>query len=197
APDAAKGPGADVLVADPAELPHSLEVPVEAFERAGIAHVDDVPAFIARGVQVLGVVQLEARVVGGERAGSDVSPLDSEAAVLKVPVREVIEGTCVTILDRATPERDESPRVPLPVEPSGVVGLPDVGAVPDRDEALEVEGHLLASDPHLQLAAREVVNEGDERLAQIERIFVDRRDDVLPRRAYVFQLDEDLPVGIG
>src|SRR5262249_753640 len=159
---------------------HPLQIPVEALEIARVAHVQDVSRLVAVRIQVLRPIHVEARIVGRELARSDVLPLGSEYSVLEIPVRVIVERMPVPILDRPPPEREEAAEVLPPVEPGRVGGLTNVGPIPDRDEALQVEGHLLASDASLQLATGEVVAIGDEGLAQIERVLVDRRDRVLP-----------------
>jgi hypothetical protein len=58
---------------------------------------------------------------------------------LEVICREVVERVLVGILDGATPERDDAPEIPFPVEPQGVERLLDVRAIAYRDEALQVE----------------------------------------------------------
>ena len=102
----------------------------------------------------------------------------------------------VAILNRHAPEPDEAPLALLPVQPRGVVGLPDVRTVAHRDEALQIERHLLPPHAGLQRAAPERIDVADEGQAQIQRVFVDGRDDGFSRRTDVFELDEDLPVRI-
>ena len=113
---------------------------------AGISHVEVVASFIAARVEIARIIELEARVVRRQLAGSDVLPLDPEPSELEVIGREVVERVLVAILDGATPERDDAPEIPFPVEPHGVKRLLDVRTIAYRDEAMQVEGHLLSSD---------------------------------------------------
>src|SRR5437867_8117413 len=97
----------------------------------------------------------------------------------------------VTILNRQAPESDEAPFLSLPVHPCGVVGLSDVGAIADRNEALQIERHLLPPQASFQRAAPERIDVRDERLAEIQRVLVHGRDDRFRRRADILELDEE------
>jgi hypothetical protein len=149
---AADGPGADAFAADVSELPHRFEVPVEACSGAGVSHIQVVAPLVAAGIEKASTVANEARVVGRQLAGADVLALGPQASVLQVPAREIIERMLVVILNRLTPEPDDAPLALLPVQPDGVVGLPDVRTVANRDEALQIERHLLPSHASLQRA---------------------------------------------
>src|SRR3989454_6976916 len=174
---AAGGPGADALAPDVTELPHRFEVPIEAVSRACVSDVEVVAPLVAAGVEKLSIVLNEARVVRRQVTGADVLVLDPKASVLETLAREVVERPLIVILDRVTPEPDEAPLALLPVQPQGVVCLPDVRTIANGDEALQVERHLLPAHASLQRAAPERVDVRDERLPEIQRVLVDRRDD--------------------
>src|ERR1700687_6167275 len=193
---AADRPGADAFAGDVTSLAHRFEVPVEPVARAGVSDIEVVAALVAARVQKASLVENEARVVGRQVTGADVLALGSHASVLKVLAGEVVEEMLVAILNRHAPEPDEAPLALLPVQPRGVVGLPDVRTVAHRDEPLQIERHFLSPHAGLQRAAQERVDVGEEGQAEIQRVLVDRRDDVFRRRANVLELDEDLPVRI-
>src|SRR2546422_9834056 len=193
APD---GPGADTLVSDVAELGHRFEVSVEAAARAGVSDIEVVAAFVAARVEKASLVENEARIVRRQVTRADVLTLDPHASILEMLAGEVVEEMLVAILNRHAPEPDEAPLALLPVQPRGVVGLPDVRTIAHRDEPLQIERHLLPPHAGLQRAAPEGIDVGDEGQAEIQRVLVDRRDDVFRRRADVLELDEDLPVRI-
>src|SRR3989442_3101756 len=133
APD---GPGADTLVPDVAELGNRMEVTVEAAARAGVSDIEVVAALVAERVEKASLVENEARVVRRQVARADALTLGPHASVLEMLAGEVVEEMLVAILNRHAPEGDEAPLVLLPVQPNGVVGLPDVRTVAHRDEAL-------------------------------------------------------------
>src|SRR6266581_3340115 len=136
APD---GPGADILVPDVAELGHRFEVPVEAAARAEKASL----------------VENEARIVRRQVTRADVLTLDPHASILEMLAGEVVEEMLVAILNRHAPESNHAPLALLPVQPRGVVGLPDVRTIAHRDEPLQIERHLLPPQAGLQRAAPE------------------------------------------
>src|SRR6266851_2376636 len=191
---AADRPGADAFAGDVTSLAHRFEVPVEPAARAGVSDVEVVAALVAARVEKAGLVEDEARVVGRQITGADVLALGPHASVLEVLAGDVVEEMLVAILNRHAPESDEAPLALLPVQPRGVVGLPDVRTVAHRDEPLQIERHLLPPHAGLQRAAPERIDVGDEGQTEIQRVLVDWRDDVFRRRADVLELDEDLPV---
>src|SRR6266446_9829183 len=193
---AAHGPGADAFAADVTSLAHCFEVPVEAAARAGVSDIEVVAALVAARVEKGSLVENEALIVRRQVTRADVLTLDPHASILEMLAGEVVEEMLVAILNRHAPESNRAPLALLPVQPRGVVGLPDVRTVAHRDEALEIERHLLPSHPGLQRAAPERIDVGDEGQAEIQRVLVDRRDDVFRRRADVLELDEELPVRI-
>src|SRR5437899_1667819 len=136
----------------------------------------------------------EARVVRRQVTGADVLVLDPEASVLETLAGEVVERPLIAILDRVTPEPDEAPLTLLPVQPYGVVCLPDVRTVANGDEALQVERHLLPAHASLQRAAPQRFGVRDESEAEIQLVLVDRREDRFRGRAHVLELDEHLPL---
>src|SRR5207244_7449246 len=158
--------------------------------------VEVVTPLVAAGVEELSIVLNEARVVRRQVTGADVLMLDPKASILETLAREVVERPLIAILDRVTPEPDEAPLTLLPVQPQGVVCLPDVRTVANGDEALQVERHLLPAHASLQRAAPERVDVHDERQPEIQRVLVDRRDVRFPRRADVLELDEHLPLSV-
>src|SRR2546426_3434526 len=174
---AAGGPGADALAPDVTELPHRFEVPIEAVSRACVSDVEVVAPLVAAGVEKLSIVLNEARVVRRQVTGADVLVLDPKASVLETLAGEVVERPLIAILDRVAPKPDEAPLALLPVQPHGVVCLPDVRTVANGDEALQVERHLLPADARLQRAAPERVRVRDESEAEIQLVLVDRRSD--------------------
>ena len=134
--------------------------------------------FVAAGIEKASTVANEARVVGRQLAGADALTLDPKASVLETFVGEVVERPPLNgILDRVTPEPDEAPLTLLPVQPNGVVCLPDVRTVANGDEALQVERHLLPADASFERAAPERVGVCDETEAEIQLVLVDGRDD--------------------
>src|SRR3989454_12201940 len=145
-----------------ARLAHEFQVPIEAAALARIPHVEAVAPLIAAGVQILRAVHLKARVVRRKIARPDVLSLDAEASVLEILAREVVERVRVPILHGLAPERDDAPRISFPIEPYGVERLLDVRTIADGHEPLQVEGHLLASDADLELAAGQRNGVGDE-----------------------------------
>src|SRR5207247_3260614 len=193
APD---GPGADALVPDVAELGHRFEVPVEAAARAGVSDIEVVAALLAARVEKASLVENEPRIVRRQVTRADVLTLDPHASILEMLAGEVVEEMLLAILNRHAPEPDEAPLALLPVQPRGVVGLPDVRTIAHRDEPLQIERHLLPPQAGLQRAAPERLDVGDEGQAQIHRVFVDGCDDGFPRRTDVFEIDKDLPVRI-
>src|SRR5260221_8442786 len=94
----------------------------------------------------------------------------------------------VPILHRLAPERDCSPSITFPIEPYRVVRLLDVRAIANGHEALQVEGHLLASDADLELAVGQRADVRDECHPEVPGILVDGRDHLLPERTDVFEL---------
>src|SRR6516225_4358285 len=197
APYRSQRPGAGRFGTDASGLDHCLEVPIPPAVIAGKMHIEDVAPFAAAGKEKMRIVEIVTRIIGTEVPRSDVSPLDSEPAILEMAIGVVVEDAVVDIYDRLTPEADNAPRVPLPIEPSCIVSLAHIGTIPDGDEALQVEGHLLASNAGLHFAVRQVPHIGDEALRKIERISVNRSDYRFPRRVVVLKLYEDLPVLIG
>src|SRR5438128_3379118 len=133
---AADGPGADVCAPHISELGHRLDIPVEAASRAGVSHIEVVTPLVPAGVDKASIVSNEARVIRREVTGADVLALGPHASVLEMFVGEVIEEMLMSILNRQAPEPYEAPFLLLPVHPCGVVGLSDVGAIADRNEAL-------------------------------------------------------------
>src|SRR5216684_1522913 len=107
---------------------------------------------------------------------------------------EVVAALVAARVEKAGLVEDEARLALLPVQPRGVVGLPDVRTVAHRDEPLQIERHLLPPHAGLQRAAPERIDVGDEGQTEIQRVLVDWRDDVFRRRADVLELDEDLPV---
>src|SRR4029077_19785299 len=174
---AAGGPGADALAPDVAELSHRFGVPVEAVSRAGVSDVEVVTPLVAVGVEKVRTVLHEARVVRRQVTGADVLVLDPNASVLETLAGEVVERPLIAILDRVAPEPDEAPLALLPVQPRGVVCLPNVRTIANGDEALQVERHLLPAHARLQRAAPERVDVRDESEAEIQLVLVDRRND--------------------
>src|SRR5438128_9407730 len=136
AASAADAPGTDTLVPDVAELGHRFEVPVEAAARAGVSDIEVVAAFVAARVEKASLVENEARIVRRQVTRADVLTLDPHASILEMLAGEVVEEMLVAILNRHAPEPDEAPLALLPVQPRGVVGLSDVGAIADRNETL-------------------------------------------------------------
>src|SRR5439155_8964972 len=122
---ASDGPGADTLVPDVAELGHRFEIPVEAAARAGVSDIEVVAALVAARVEKASLVENEARVVRRQVARADALTLGPHASVLEMLAGEVVEEMLVAILNRHAPESDEAPLALLPVQPHGVVGLPD------------------------------------------------------------------------
>src|SRR6185295_5713772 len=113
---AAGSPGADALAPDVTKLPHRFEVPIEAVSRAHVSDVDVVTPLVAAGVEKPSIVLHEARVVRCQITGADVLTLDPKASVLETLVGEVVEWPRIAILDRVTPEPDETPLALLPVQ---------------------------------------------------------------------------------
>src|SRR6266542_3953391 len=140
---AAHGPGSDAFAADVTNLAHRFEVPVEAAPRAGVSDIEVVAALVAARVERAGVIENEARVVRRQVTGADVLTLGPHASVLEMLAGEVVEEMLVAILNRHAPEPDAAPLALLPVQPRGVVVLSDVRTVAHRDEALQIERHLL------------------------------------------------------
>src|SRR5882724_9909403 len=155
-------PGADLLAADVSELGHRLDVPVEAAAHAGVVDIEVVAALVAARVEIAGLIENEARVVRRQVTGADVLTLGPHTSVLEMLAGEVVEEMLVAILSRHAPEPDEAPLALLPVQPRGVVGLPDVRTVAHRDEALQIERHLLPPHTGLQRTAPERIDVGDE-----------------------------------
>src|SRR5215469_10423152 len=143
------------------------------------------------------IVEIVTRIIGTEVSWSDVSPLDSKSAILEMAIGVVVEDTLGDIYDRLTPKADDATRVLLPIEPRRIVSLADIGTIPDGDETLQVEGHLLAPHADLHFAVRQVSRIGDEALRKVERVPVSRSDYRFPRRVVVLELYEDLPVLVG
>src|SRR5262249_11052094 len=88
---AAHAPGADILVADVAELAHRFEVPVEPGAHAGVSDIEVVAALVAAGVQKARLVENEARVVRRQVAGADALTLGPHASILEMLAGEVVE----------------------------------------------------------------------------------------------------------
>src|SRR6516162_9354686 len=190
-------PGAGRFSADASGLDHCLNVPIPSGIVAGIVHIEDVAPFAAAGKEKMRIVEIVTRIIGTEVSRSDVSPLDSEPAILEMAIGIVVKDALGDIYDGVTPEADDAPRVLLPIEPSRIVSLAHIGTIPDGDETLQVEGHFLAPDAGLHFAVRQVPRIGDETLRKVERIPVSRSDYKFPRRVVVLELQEDLPVLIG
>src|SRR5438309_7470238 len=133
---AADAPGADAFAADVTNLAHRFDIPVEAAARAGVSEIEVVAALVAARIEKPSLVENEARVVRRQVARADALTLGPHASVLEMLAGEVVEEMLVAILNRHAPEGDEAPLVLLPVQPNGVVGLPDVRTVAHRDEAL-------------------------------------------------------------
>src|SRR6516164_409634 len=160
-------------------------------------HIEDVAPFAAAGKEKMRIVEIVTRIIGTEVPWSDVSPLDSEPAILEMAIGVVVENALGDIYDRLTPKADDAPRGLLPIEPSRIVSLAHIGTIPDGDETLQVEGHFLASDTGLHFAVRQVPRIGDEALRKVKRVPVRWSDYRFPRRVIVLELYEDLPVPIG
>src|SRR5437870_4676460 len=152
---AADAPGADAFAADVTNLAHRFDIPVEAAARAGVSEIEVVAALVAARIEKASIVSHEARVVRSEVTGADVLTLGPHASVLEMSAGEVIEEMLISILNRHAPEPYEAPFLLLPVHPRGVVGLSDVGTIADRNEALQIERHLLSPQASLQRAAPE------------------------------------------
>src|SRR3974377_1774642 len=104
--------------------------------------------------------------------GTDVSrpappPPSPDPAILEMVIGVVVEDALGDIYDGLTPEADDAPRVLLPIEPSRIVSLAHIGTIPDGDETLQVEGHLLAPHADLHFAVRQVSRIGDEALRKV------------------------------
>ncbi len=190
----AECPGADLAAADMAGLPHAFEVPVDGAELAGEADVEHVAVFVAESVEILRAVALIQRIVGRQLVGAEHLPLQAQGREAEVPVGDIVERREVVVLHRLADEADEAPGAALPVPPDRIERLPHIGAVARRHEALQVEGEVLPADARLERARIGGVGVGNESKAQVERILVDRRDDILVEGARVFELGEDLPV---
>src|SRR6516225_11367871 len=197
ATDCSQRPGAGRFGADASGLDHCLEVPIPSGVVAGIVHIEDVAPFAAAGKEKMRIVEIVTRIIGTEVSWSDVSPLDSEPAILEMAIGVVVEDTLGDIYDRLTPKADDAPRVLLPIEPSRIISLAHIGTIPDGDETLQVEGHLLAPHADLYFAIRQVSRIGDEAMRKVERVPVRRSDYRFPRRVVVLELYEDLPVLVG
>src|SRR5262249_47311196 len=143
------------------------------------------------------IVEIVTRIIGTEVSRSNVSPLDSETAILEMVIGVVVEDALGDIYDWVTPEADDPPRVLLPIEPSRIVSLAHIGTIPDGTETLQVEGHLLAPHADLHFAVRQAPRIGDKALRKVERVPVRRSDYRFPRRVVVLELYEDLPVLVG
>src|SRR5712671_206241 len=190
-------PGAGRFSADASGLHHCLEVPIPPAVVAGIMHIEDVAPFAAAGKEKMRIVKIVTRIIRTEVPWSDVSPLDSEPAILEMAIGVVVKHALGDIYDGVTPEADEAPRVLLPIEPSRIVSLAHIGTIPDRDETLQVEGHFLAPDTGLHFAVRQTPRISDEALCKVERVPVHRSDYRFPRRVVVLELYKDLPVLVG
>jgi hypothetical protein len=81
-------------------------------------HIEDVAPFAAAGKEKMRIVEIVTRIIGTEVPWSDVSPLDSEPAILEMAIGVVVENALGDIYDRLTPEADNAPRVLLPIEPA-------------------------------------------------------------------------------
>src|SRR5580693_7973150 len=145
-------------------------------------HIEEVAPFAAAGKEKMWIVQIVTRIIGTEVSRSDVSPLDSEPAKLEMAIGVVVEDALGDIYDGFTPEADDPPRILLPIEPSRIVSLAHIGTIPDGDEALQVEGHLLAPHADLHFAVHQVPCIGDEALCKVERVPVSRSDYRFSRR---------------
>src|SRR6266550_3735563 len=128
---------------------------VEAAARAGVSDIEVVAAFVAARVEKASLVENEARIVRRQVTRADILTLDPHASILEMLAGEVVEEMLVAILNRHAPESNHAPLALLPVQPRGVVGLPDVRTVAHRDETLQIERHLLPSNAGLQRAAPE------------------------------------------
>ncbi|CAM3148713.1 hypothetical protein BUGL105410_21245 [Burkholderia gladioli] len=190
----AEGPGADAGRAHVPGLPHRFHVPVERRALAGVAQVEHVAPLVAGGIEKARAVALVARPVGRQVAGAEAAALDAQAAELQVAVRGVVEAVEIAILHRPREIADEAPLADLVVAPQRVEGLPHIGAVAHGDEALQVEGHLLAADARLHGAGAELADVGDEGLLQVERVLVDGRHRILAEWARILELHEGLHV---
>src|SRR6516225_6918470 len=188
ATDCSQRPGAGRFGADASGLDHCLEVPIPSGVVAGIVHIEDVAPFAAAGKEKMRIVEIVTRIIGTEVSWSDFAPLDSEPAILEMAIGVVVEDTLGDIYDRLTPKADDAPRVLLPVEPSRIVRLAHIGTVPDGDETLQVEGHLLAPHADLHFAFRQASRIGDEALRKVERVPVHRSDYRFPGRVVVLEL---------
>src|SRR6516225_4678218 len=197
ATDCSQRPGAGRFSADASSLDHCLEVPIPPTVVAGIMDIEDVAPFAAAGKEKMRIVEIVTRIIGTKVSWPDVSPLDSEPAILEMAIGVVVEDTLGDVYDRLTPEADDAPRVLLPIEPSRIVRLAHIGTVPDGDETLQVEGHLLAPHADLHFAFRQASRIGDEALRKVERVPVRRSDYRFPGRVVVLELYEDLPVLVG
>src|SRR2546428_2094824 len=155
AASAAGAPGADVFATDVTNLAHRFEVPVEAAARAGVSDIEVVAALVAARVEKASLVENEPRIVRRQVTRADVLTLDPHASILEMLAGEVVEEMLLAILNRHAPEPDEAPLALLPVQPRGVVGLPDVRTIAHRDEPLQIERHLLPPHAGLQRAAPE------------------------------------------
>src|SRR6516162_1532572 len=197
ATDCSQRPGAGRFGADASGLDHRLEVPIPPAVVAGIMHIEDVAPFAATGKEKMRIVEIVTRIIGTEVSRSDVSPLDSEPAILEMAIGVVVKDALGDIYDGVTPEADDAPRVLLPVEPSRIVSLAHIGTIPDGDETLQVEGHLLAPHADLHFVFRQASRIGDEALRKVERVPVHRSDYRFPGRVVVLELHKDLPVLVG
>src|ERR1700746_2890050 len=157
-------------------------------------HIEDVEPLATAGKEKMRIVEIVTRIIGTEVSWSDVSPLDSEPAKLEMAVGVVVEDALGDIYDGVTPEADDAPRVLLPIEPSRIVSLAHIGAIPDGDETLQVEGHFLAPHADLHFAVRQCPRIGDEALRKVERVPVHRSDYRFSRRVVVLELYKELPV---
>src|SRR5258705_12949402 len=126
----------DHRAADVTVLVHGFEIPVDPAARAGVSDIEVVAALVAARVEKAGLVENEARIVRRQVTGADVLTLGPHASILEMLAGEVVEEMLVAILNRHAPESNHAPLALLPVQPCGVIGLPDVRIVADRDEAL-------------------------------------------------------------
>ena len=176
-------------------MAHRFGVPVEGTDLSGEVHVEDMPLLVAAGEQVARVVLREARVVGIEADRRRQFALQAHAAEGLLAAAVVVEGVGRdAILHRLAIESDEPPRIDFIVHPGRVEGLADVGTVAHRNEALQVECHLLAAKPDLQGALAQRLDEGNEGLFHAQGFLVDGRERRLPGSEVTLQLDEDLKV---
>jgi len=67
-----------------------------------------------------------------------------------------------------------------------------IGNVTKRDESLEIERNQLPTKSRRQGSTNNLFGDGDERLLEIQRIPIDRRQDLFGRRERTLRLRHDL-----